>query len=462
MTHSPDDILPSSRTLLLKNADVLVTMDDEGTEIAGGGLFARDGWVEQVGPTPLLPGTADEVVDCRGLVVVPGLVNTHHHFFQTLTRAMAQDSELFDWLVHLYPVWSNLTPEHVRVSTVTALAELALSGCTTAFDHHYFWPNGSQLEDQVEAAGKVGIRFQVSRGSMSVGRSQGGLPPDEWVEDEDAILADCTRVVSRHHDPSPGAMVQVVIAPCSPFSVSPQLMKRSAELARSLGVGLHTHLAETLDEEQYCQELFGMRPVDYAEEVGWLGEDVWFAHAVHVNERDVKTMAATRTGMAHCPTSNMRLSSGVAPLTRYLSAGVPVGLGVDGSASNDSSHMLSEARQALLVARLSRAVEGSQAPMLSARSALRVATRGGAEVLNRTDIGTLSPGKAADVACFRTDGIAMAGAHDPVAALVLSGPHHADRVMVQGRSVVVDGQLVGLEIDRHLEDHRRLARRLVD
>ena len=451
----------SSKTLLLRNADRLVTMDGDDTEIADGGLFARNGWIEQVGPTAGLPNTADEVIDCRGQVVIPGLVNTHHHFFQTLTRAMAQDSELFGWLEELYPVWSRLTPEHVRVSTVTALAELALSGCTTAFDHHYFWINGASVDDQVEAASQVGIRFHVSRGSMSVGRSSGGLPPDEWVEDEDRILADCTRVVSRYHDSAPGSMTRVVVAPCSPFSVSPDLMRQSAELARSLGVRLHTHLAETLDEERYCQDFFGMRPVEYAEALNWLGDDVWFAHAVHVSERDTAMMAATRTGVAHCPTSNMRLSSGAAPLTRYLGAGVPLGLGVDGSASNDSSHMLAEARQAVLAARLVRALEHSEAPMLSARSALRLATRGGAAVLGRTDIGSLEAGKAADIACFRTDGIAMAGVHDPVAGLVLTGPHQVDRLIVHGLSVVVDGDLVGLELGPHLEHHNRLASRLI-
>ena len=446
---------------MLRSADVLVTMDDEGTEIADGGLFARDGWIEQVGPTSDLPDTADQVIDCRGSVLIPGLVNTHHHFFQTLTRAMAQDSELFDWLVELYPVWSRVTPEHVRVSTITALSELALSGCTTAFDHHYFWPNGSTLDDQAEAAREVGIRFHISRGSMSVGRSQGGLPPDEWVESEEAILADCERVVSRYHDPSPGAMTRIVIAPCSPFTVSPDLMRQSAALARSLGVRLHTHLAETLDEERYCRELFGVRPVEFAEQVDWLADDVWFAHAVHVSGNDIAIMAATKTGVGHCPTSNMRLASGVAPLTGFLENGVPVGLGVDGSASNDSSHMLAEARQALLAARMARAMERSDAPMLTARSALRVATRGGAEVLGRTDIGSLEPGKTADVACFRTDGVSMAGAHDPVAGLVLSGPHQVDRLIVGGRSVVVEGQMMGMELGSHLARHRRLARRLV-
>ena len=454
--------MDSSKTLLVRNADVLVTMDDQGVEIPGGGLFARGGWIEQVGPTSELPDTADEVIDCRGAVVIPGMVNTHHHFFQTLTRAMAQDSELFDWLVELYPVWSRVTPEHVRVSTVTALAELALSGCTTAFDHHYFWPNGSTLDDQALPAREVGIRFHISRGSMSVGRSQGGLPPDDWVESEDAILADCERVVSRYHDPSPGAMTRVVIAPCSPFTVSPDLMRESAALARSLGVRLHTHLAETLDEERYCRELFGVRPVDFAEQVDWLGDDVWFAHAVHVSEGDIAKMAATRTGVGHCPTSNMRLASGLAPLNGFLDTGVPVGLGVDGSASNDSSHMLAEVRQALLVARLARAMERSDEPMLTARTTLRVATRGGAEVLGREDIGSLEVGKAADIACFRTDGISLAGAHDPVAGLVLSGPHNVDRLIVGGRGVVEGGRLVGLELDTHLEKHRSLASRLVD
>ena len=454
--------MDSSKTLLVRNADVLVTMDDQGVEIPGGGLFARGGWIEQVGPTSELPDTADEVIDCRGAVVIPGMVNTHHHFFQTLTRAMAQDSELFDWLVELYPVWSRVTPEHVRVSTVTALAELALSGCTTAFDHHYFWPNGSTLDDQAQSAREVGIRFHISRGSMSVGRSQGGLPPDDWVESEDAILADCERVVSRYHDPSPGAMTRIVIAPCSPFTVSPDLMRESAALARSLGVRLHTHLAETLDEERYCQELFGVRPVDFAEQVDWLGDDVWFAHAVHVSKRDIAKMAATRTGVGHCPTSNMRLASGLAPLTRFLDTGVPVGLGVDGSASNDSSHMLAEVRQALLMARLARAIERSDEPMLTARAVLKVATRGGAEVLGREDIGSLEVGKAADIACFRTDGISLAGVRDPVAGLVLSGPHNVDRLMVGGRGVVEGGRLVGLELEPHLEKHRRLAFRLVD
>jgi cytosine/adenosine deaminase-related metal-dependent hydrolase len=344
-------------TLLVRNADVLVTMDPARREIAGGGVFARDGWIERVGVTAELPPTADDALDARGMVVTPGLVNTHHHFFQTLTRAMAQDSELFGWLVELYPVWAGLTPEHVRVSTRLALAELALSGCTTAFDHHYLWPAGTSVDQQFEAAAGVGLRFHASRGSMSLGESAGGLPPDSVVEDEATILADSRRVVEGFHDPRPGGMTRVVLAPCSPFSVSTTLMRESADLARDLGVQLHTHLAETRDEEAFCLATFGLRPIDYAESVGWLADDVWFAHAVFVSDADIALMVGSRTGAAHCPTSNMRLSSGAAPLSRFLDAGVPVGLGVDGSASNDTSHLMAEARRALLVARLMRALE---------------------------------------------------------------------------------------------------------
>jgi cytosine/adenosine deaminase-related metal-dependent hydrolase len=436
-------------------------MDPGRREIPGGGLFARNGWIEQVGPSDQLPTEADTVIDCRDRVVVPGLVNTHHHFYQTLTRAMAQDSELFDWLVELYPIWARMTPEHVRVATTTALAELAMSGCTTAFDHHYLWPNGSRIDDQFEGAAPVGIRFHASRGSMSLGESSGGLPPDSIVEDEDAILRDCERAVTRFHDPAPGSLTRVVIAPCSPFSVTTGLMRSSASLARDLGVRLHTHLAETRDEEDFCLDKFGLRPVDYAESVGWLGGDVWFAHAVHVSERDVAVMAGTLTGAAHCPTSNMRLSSGIAPLSRFLDAGVRVGLGVDGSASNDASHLMAEARQALLVARVSRALAGSTEPMVTARSVLEVATLGGAGVLGRDDIGSLAPGKLADLACFSLMDPSMAGAADPVAALVLSGPLRATTVIVNGKVVVSDGTPTGLDLPAHIADHRRLARSLL-
>jgi len=451
-------------TLLVRNAEVLVTMDDAGTEIPGGGLFARDGWIEQVGSTSELPDTADEVLDARGTVVLPGLVNTHHHLYQTLTRAFpgAEDVGLFDWLRTLYPVWARLGPDDVAVATTLGLAELALSGCTTAFDHQYLWPNGSRVDDQVAAAAEVGIRFHVSRGSMSLGESAGGLPPDSVVEDEETILADCERVVAAFHDPSPGAMTRVVLAPCSPFTVSPRLMAETALLARRLGVRLHTHLAETADEEGFCRERFGMRPVELAASVGWLGPDVWLAHAVHVAPDEITRLGTTGTGVAHCPTSNMRLASGLAPLRRYLDAGVPVGLGVDGSASNDASNLLAEARQALLAARLSVAPGvGEDGPQLTARQTLRVATRGGAAVLGRNDIGSLERGKAADLVAVDVAGDpAFSGAHDLVAAVVLSAPTRVAHSLVHGRRVVEDGRLVGFDLDRLLAAHTAAARRL--
>jgi 8-oxoguanine deaminase len=449
-------------TLLLRNATLLATMD--GEEIPGGGLFARDGWIEQVGPTADLPDQADEVVDLSGHVVLPGLVNTHHHFYQTLTRVVpgAQDAGLFEWLTTLYPVWARMTPDHVRVATTLAMAELALSGCTTAFDHHYLWPNGSRLDDQVEGAGSVGLRFHASRGSMSLGESRGGLPPDSVVEDEDAILEDCRRVVDEYHDPAPGSMLQVVFAPCSPFSVTTDLMRRSADLAREVGVRLHTHLAETADEESYCLEHFGARPVEYVAGLGWEGNDVWYAHAVHVAPDEAEEMAAAGTGVAHCPNSNMRLASGIAPVSSYLARGIPVGLGVDGSASNDSSHLLAEARQAMLLARVGAALEGSQ-EQLSARRALGMATVGGAELLGRSDIGLLAPGKLADVIAVDLDRVEFAGAlHDPLAALVFCSPVRVDHSWVGGKRVVEDGQLVGVDERDMVREHNRLAATLLD
>ena len=344
-------------TTLIRNAAVVVTMDAARREIQGGGLYIRDGWIEQVGPTDELPAEADTVVDLRGHVVAPGLVNTHHHLYQTLTRVVpgAQDAGLFDWLKTLYPIWARMTPEHVGVSTQVGLAELARSGCTTSSDHLYLFPNGSRLDDQIEAARSVGVRFHAARGSMSLGESAGGLPPDSVVESEDAILEDTQRVIEAFHDPEPGAMIRVVVAPCSPFSVTTDLMTSSAELARTFGVTLHTHLAETIDEEDFCLETFGLRPLDYAESVGWMGPDVWFAHGVWIDDEGVERMASSGTGVAHCPSSNMRLSSGVAPVRRYRDSNVRIGLGVDGSASNDGSHMLGEVRQAMLLARLAAA-----------------------------------------------------------------------------------------------------------
>lgn len=455
-------------TLLVRNAAVLVTMDDRRQEISRGGLWARDGWIEAVGPSQDLPPTADEILDLDGHLVLPGLVNTHHHLYQTLTRAvpLAQDADLFGWLKALYPIWARLTPEDIRISTQLGLAELALSGCTTAADHLYLFPNGSRIDDEVEAAQAVGVRFHAARGSMSVGESQGGLPPDRVVEAEDAILADSDRVISAFHDPSPGAMTRVVLAPCSPFSVSPDLMRESAELARARRVHLHTHLAETLDEERYCAERFGKRPLEFVEDLEWSGADVWFAHAVHITPEEVARMAKVRSGVAHCPSSNMRLASGIAPLRRYMAAKVPVGLGVDGSASNDSSHMLAEARQALLLARLAHAaapsVNGS-AGLLTARQALELATRGGAAVLGRDDLGSLEPGKCADFLALDLDRLEYSGAgHDPVAAAVFCSPVRADHLYVHGRAVVSQGQLLGLDLGRLVEAHNRASRRLVD
>ncbi|MCD4751589.1 MAG: 8-oxoguanine deaminase, partial [Anaerolineaceae bacterium] len=338
-------------TLLLKNATVLVTMDDNRREIPGGSLFIRDGVIERAGTIAEMPLEADEIVDMNDMVVLPGLVNTHHHFYQTLTRALpeAQNANLFHWLTTLYPIWARMNPEDIRISTKTAMAELALSGCTTASDHLYLFPNGSRLDDEIEAAKAIGIRLHASRGSMSLGQSKGGLPPDSVVDTEEEILRDSIRLIERYHDPSPGSMLQIVLAPCSPFSVSSALMKESAVLAREYGVHLHTHLAETQDEEAFCMDMFGYRPLAYMQSVDWVGKDVWFAHSVWINDEELKVYAREGCGVAHCPSSNMRLASGIAPIMKYLSAGVNVGIGVDGSASNDSSHLLAEARQAMLL-----------------------------------------------------------------------------------------------------------------
>ena len=457
-------------TLLVRNAAVLVTMDGQRREIAGGGLFARDGFIEQVGRSQDLPGDADSVLDLQGHILFPGLVNTHHHFYQTLTRALpaAQNANLFNWLKTLYPIWARLTPADIFTSTQTALAELALSGCTTASDHLYLFPNGSKLDDEIAAALEVGLRLHASRGSMSLGESQGGLPPDSVVDSEDAILADSVRLIERYHDPKPGAMIQIVLAPCSPFSVTGELLKQSAALARRYGVHLHTHLAETQDEEAFCLEKFGYRPVAYMQSVDWIGPDVWFAHSVHVRPSEVDLYARTGCGVAHCPSSNMRLASGIAPLREYLQAGVKVGLGVDGSASNDGSHLLGEARQAMLLARLRSGLEGASlsgaaaAPLLTARQALELATIGGAAVLGRSDIGSLEPGKCADFCAIRLDRLDYAGAlHDPLAALVFCSPQTVDLNVVGGRVIVQDGRLQTVDVPSLVERHNRAARRLV-
>jgi 8-oxoguanine deaminase len=457
-------------TLLIKNAQILVTMDDHRREISDGGLFIRDGFIEKVGPTSELPHVADEIIDLKGHIVLPGMVNTHHHFYQTLTRSVpaAQNANLFNWLKTLYPIWARMTPEDIQISTRTALSELALSGCTTASDHLYLFPNGSSLDDEIDSAEAVGIRLHASRGSMSLGESAGGLPPDSVVDSEERILADSERLIRKYHNSSPGSMIQVVLAPCSPFSVTSELMRQSAKLARNYHVHLHTHLAETQDEEVFCQQKFGYRPVAYMQSVDWVGEDVWFAHSVHVNDEEIKTYAREGCGVAHCPSSNMRLASGAAPLMGYLRAGVKVGLGVDGSASNDGSHMLNEARQAMLLSRLRSGLEGASlsttgGSILTARQALEVATRGGAAVLGRTDIGTLEVGKCADFIAFNVNHLEYAGAlHDPVAALLFCQPRNVDLSIVHGRVVVKEGHLIGIDLPTHIEKHNQAATRLVN
>ena len=457
-------------TLLVKNAAILVTMDDHRREIPGGGLFIRDGFIQQVGPTSQLPVDADEVLDLSHHIILPGLINTHHHFYQTLTRAVpaAQDANLFNWLKTLYPIWARMTPEDIRISTQTALAELALSGCTAASDHLYIFPNGSKLDDEILAGREVGLRLHASRGSMSLGESKGGLPPDSVVEDEDFILEDSQRLIEAYHEPHPGAFTRVVLAPCSPFSVTGDLMRQSAALARTYHVSLHTHLAETQDEEAFCLEKFGHKPVAYMDFLTWTGPDVWFAHSVHVNRDEIDLYARTGCGVAHCPTSNMRLASGIAPVLEMLRAGVKVGLGVDGSASNDGSNLLEEARQAMLLARVNAGLHGASlsdsgaSPLMTARQALEIATRGSASVLGREDLGSLAPGKCGDFFAIDLNRLDYAGAlHDPVAAVVFCAPVRVDYTVVGGKVVVEQGILKSLDLTALVEKHNRAAHRLL-
>lgn len=456
-----------SATLLLKNADLLVTMDAARSEWPRGGVFIRDGCIERLGPSESLPDSADEVIDLTGHLLMPGMVNTHHHMYQTLTRAVpgAQDCELFAWLRRLYPIWARMTPEMVRVSTRIAMAELLLSGCTTSSDHLYIYPNGCRLDDSIEAAQDVGMRFHACRGSMSVGESRGGLPPDSVVEDEDAILADSLRLIETWHDPTDGAMLRIALAPCSPFSVSTDLMRESARMARHHGVGLHTHLAETVGDVAYSRERFGRTPAEYAEDLEWIGEGVWHAHCVCLDDHGIASFARTRTGVAHCPSSNMRLASGIAPVRRMLDAGVPLGLGVDGAASNDAGHMLLEARMAMLLARVRPLEVGSPAgdpAALGARQVLEVATRGGASALGRRDIGHIAPGMRADLVAFDLRGISHAGAlHDPLAALVFAAPAQVALSVINGRVIVRDGEITSFDLGPMIERHNRLAARLV-
>ena len=462
-------------TLLIHRARCISTQDDAQTELQDASILIRDGRIERIFQADesveawLAPGAVDEVIDARRHVVIPGMVNTHHHMVQCLTRAIpgVQNAELFSWLQGLYPIWAGLTPEMVRVSNQIAMAELLLSGCTTSSDHLYIYPNGIRLDDSIEAAHTIGMRFTATRGSMSVGESQGGLPPDRVVEKEDFILKESRRLIETYHDASHGAMLQVALSPCSPFSVSQDLMRESAKLARAYKVRLHTHLAENDHDIAYTREKFNCTPAQYAQDLDWVGDDVWHAHCVKLDEEGTYLFAKTRTGIAHCPCSNMRLSSGILPLRKMLDAGVPVGLGVDGSASNDAAHMLNEARQAMLLARVGRALDDfgcDHGPAeMTPRDSLRVATRGGAQVLGRAhDIGQITPGYCADIAMFRTDTLAMAGGaiHDPIGALMLCASQNADYTVVNGRVVVREGQLATVDLGPLIERHNQLAMQL--
>jgi len=446
-------------TLLVRNAELLVTMEPGRETIPGGGLFIQDNVIQQVGRTSDLPDSADCVLNAHGMIITPGFVNAHHHFYQTLTRAVpgAQNASLFNWLRTLYPIWAGLSAEAVYVSALVALAELMYSGCTTASDHLYIYPNDCRIDDEIRAAQDIGIRMHACRGSMSLGQSNGGLPPDGVVEDEDFILRDTRRAIETYHDANPYAMTRIVVAPCSPFSVSLDLMRESAALGRAYGVQLHTHLAETLDEESYCLRRFGLRPVGLAENLGWLGEDVWHVHCVHLNDAEVALFADTDTAVCHCPSSNMRLGSGIAPIRACLDLGVRVGLGVDGSASNDSSHLLAEGRQALLLQRV-----GGDPGALSAEEAVAMLTRGGAAVLRRDDIGVLSAGKAADFIGVRLDRLAYAGAlSDPLASLIFCAPQTVDLSVINGRVVIDAGRLLTVDLGPIIERHNQLSRELV-
>ncbi len=441
--------------ILIRNADMIVTMDDDRQELAGADLLVRDGKIVRIGQRLTSDG---EIHDATGCVVTPGLVNTHHHLYQTLTRAVpgGQDALLFGWLRTLYPIWSRFGPNEMFISAQIGLAELALSGCTLSSDHLYLYPNGARLEDTIHAASELGLRFHPTRGAMSIGESDGGLPPDALVESEQAILEDMIRVVDAYHDPSEGSMCRVGLAPCSPFSVSRDLMRDAALLARDKGVMLHTHLAENDEDIAYSQDQFGCRPGQYAEELGWTGSDVWHAHCVKLDGAEIDLFARSRTGVAHCPCSNCRLGSGIAPVRKMRDQGVPVGLGVDGSASNDSGNLMAEARQSML---LQRVANGADA--MSAREALEIATRGGADVLNRPDCGRLMPGKRADIAIWDVRGIESAGSWDPT-ALLLAGPTRVKHLFVEGRQIVRDGQITTIDLPKTIETQNRLASALVE
>lgn len=441
--------------LLIRNADAVVTMNATRAELMGGDIHVRGGLIHAIGKDLVVPGA--EVIEAAGCVVTPGLVNTHHHLYQTLTRAVpgGQDALLFGWLKTLYPIWARFGPEEMFVSAQVGLAELALSGCTMTSDHLYLYPNGARLDDTIAAAGEVGLRFHPTRGAMSIGESAGGLPPDSLVEKEGAILDDMIRVVDRFHDPRAGAMLRVGLAPCSPFSVSRELMRDAALLARDKGVMLHTHLAENDEDIAYSLAQFGCRPGQYVEDLGWTGADVWHAHCVKLDHSEIELFNGSGTGVAHCPCSNCRLGSGIAPVRQMRDTGVKVGLGVDGSASNDAGNLIGEARMAMLLQRVSRGADA-----MSARETLEIATLGGAQVLGRDDLGSIEVGKRADLGIWDVSGIEAAGSWDPVAALVLCGPTRVKHLVVEGRHVVRDGQMVTLDLPRVLERQRGLAARL--
>jgi cytosine/adenosine deaminase-related metal-dependent hydrolase len=437
-------------------------MDDEAREIRNGALFIRDGVLEFVGATvelsQILIQQANETLSLPNHIILPGLINTHHHMYQSLTRVIAQQNELFDWLVTLYPIWANLTGEMAYTSAKLAMAELILSGCTSSSDHLYIYPNDVKLEDTIRAAQEIGMRFHPTRGSMSVGESKGGLPPDSVVEDEDDILRITRDLIENHHNPNRYSMLRIGVAPCSPFSVSQDLMRESATLARSYHVRLHTHLAENVKDIDYSNEVFGMRPGDYAEDVGWIGDDVWHAHCVQLNDDEISLFGRTGTGICHCPGSNMRLASGIAPIRKMLDHKVRVGLGVDGSASNDGAHLLNEARMAMLLQRV-----GGDPSALSAREALRIATRGGAEVLGRDDIGRLAIDTAADFIGFRVDDPAFAGAQqDLAAALIFCQSLHVDLSVINGQFVVKDGNLLTVDLSMLVEKHNQFSHQLIN
>jgi len=444
------------RDIVIKNAQSVLTMDDERRELRAVDIHVKDGQIAAIGQGLRITNTTD-VVDGSSCIVTPGLVNTHHHLYQTLTRAVpgGQDALLFGWLQTLYPIWAKFSPDHMRISALVGLAELALSGCTMSSDHLYLFPNGSRLDDTIAAAQEIGLRFFPTRGAMSIGQSLGGLPPDSLVEREEDILNDCIRVVDQFHDPNPSAMVRVGIAPCSPFSVSRELMRDAALLARDKGVYLHTHLAENDEDVAYSLEKFGCRPGQYAEDLGWTGPDVWHAHCVKLDAEEQTLFAQTKTGVAHCPCSNCRLGSGIAPIRQMRDRGVPVGLGVDGSASNDAGNLILEARQAMLLQRVSK---GSDA--MSAREALEIATRGGADILGRPECGRIAIGKRADIAIWDANCLENAGSWDP-AALLLAGPTKVKHLIVDGRMIVEDGQLLSVDLPRLIDHQRKLAEGLV-